>query len=109
MYINEDHDVTNAEDMKKALLSHGGVTGVRVAVLPAVEGQENVQQQQKIPGISKLNNFQYRDGHLLAWRAYGIGVEKRVVDKTTGTIAIISTRSAGSIGNLKVFKFYLLI
>lgn len=102
VYINEGHDVTNAEDMKKALLSHGGVTGVRVAVLPAVEGQETAQQQQKIPGISKLNNFQYRDGHLLAWRAYGIGIGKRVVDKITGTITIISRCSACSIGNLKV-------
>jgi len=93
VFINEGHDVTNAEDMKKALLSHGGVTGVRVAILLAVEEQEPAQQQQKIPGISKLNNFQYRDGHLLAWRAYGIGEGKRVVDKIKGTIAIISRRS----------------
>lgn len=93
VFINEGHDVTNAEDMKKALLSHGGVTGVRVAVLLAVEEQEPAQQQQKIPGISKLNNFQYREDHLLAWRAYGIGVGKRVVDKIKGTIAIISRRS----------------
>ena len=106
VYINEGHDVTNAEDMKTALLSHRGVTGVRVAILPAVEGQVNVQQQQKIPGISKLNNFQYRDGHLLAWRAYGIVIGKRVVDKITGTIAIINTRWASSIGNLKVIKLF---
>ena len=91
MYINEGHDVTNAEDMKTALLSHGGVTGVRVAVLAVVEGQEIAQQQQKFPGISKLNNFQSRDGHLLAWRAYGIGVGKRVVDKITGDVTIISS------------------
>ena len=91
LYINEGHDVTNAEDMKTALLSHGGVTGVRVAVLSVVEGQEIAQQQQKIPGVSKLNNFQYRDGHLLAWRAYGIGVGKRVVDKITGDVTIISS------------------
>ena len=70
------------------------------------EGQANVQQQQKIPGISKLNNFQYRDGHLLAWRAYGIGIGKRVVDKITGTIAIINTRWASYIGNLKVIKLF---
>lgn len=30
MYINEGHDVTNAEQMKAALLSYGGVEGVRV-------------------------------------------------------------------------------
>lgn len=109
VYINEGHDVTNAEDMKTALLSHGGVTGVRVAVLPAVEGQANIQQQQKIPGISKLNNFQFRDGHLLAWRAYGIGVGKCVVDKITGTIAIINTRWASSIKNLSLYIVLLLL
>ncbi|CAH3040101.1 unnamed protein product, partial [Pocillopora meandrina] len=30
MYVNEGNDVTNAHQMKDALLSHGGVKGVRV-------------------------------------------------------------------------------
>ena len=32
IYINEGHNVTKAEEMQEALLSHGGVNGVRVAV-----------------------------------------------------------------------------
>ena len=75
-------------------------------VQPAVEGQANVQQQQKNPRNQQTKQFQYRDGHLLAWRAYGIGIGKRVVDKGTGTIAIINTRWASSIGNLKVIKLF---
>ena len=33
IYLNEGHDVTTAERIRCALLSHGGVEGVRVAVL----------------------------------------------------------------------------
>ena len=68
--------------MKEALLSHGGIHGCRVAVLPILC---ETLQQQKIPGISKLNNFEFSDGKLVAWRAYSIGSGKRiVVDKVTG-------------------------
>lgn len=71
--------------MKEALLSHGGVNGVRVAVLPTI--QETPQHQGKIPGISKLNNFQYCGESLLAWRTYRIGVGKFfVLDKVKGTL-----------------------
>ena len=30
----------------------------------------------KITGISKLNNFRFDDGKLLAWRAYAVGSGK---------------------------------
>ena len=36
-FINEENDVTNAEQLKSALLSHGGIEGVRVAVMQRVE------------------------------------------------------------------------
>ena len=36
-FINEGNDVTNAEQLKSALLSHGGIEGVRVAVMQSVE------------------------------------------------------------------------
>ena len=70
-YINEGHDVTTAQQMKDAILSHGGVESVRVAV---VEGPiRETPEKRKIPGINKLNNFEFRDEGLLARRAYGIG------------------------------------
>ena len=36
IFINEGHDVTNATQLKDALVSHGGIDGVRVACLDAV-------------------------------------------------------------------------
>ena len=59
IYINEGHNVTKAEEMQEALLSHGGVSGVRVAVLHTVP---EIIQEQKFPGISKLHNFEFGDG-----------------------------------------------
>ena len=82
IYLNEGHDITTAERMRDALLSHGEVEGVRVAVLQSLN---ETTELQKIPGISKLNNFQYTNGTLEAWRAYGIGQGKNIMmDKVAG-------------------------
>lgn len=82
--IIEGHNVTTAAQMKEALLSHGGVSGIRVAVLPSID--EAPQLWQKIQGISKLSNFHFSDSNLLAWRGKGICVRKfLVLDKNTGT------------------------
>ena len=35
-FINEGHDVCTASDLKEALLSHGGLEGVRVASLDTI-------------------------------------------------------------------------
>lgn len=75
MFINEGNDVTNAQQMKDALLSHGGIEGVRVAVEDSLE--ESVSGElPKIAGISKLNNFRFTGGKLIAWRAYAVGSGK---------------------------------
>ncbi|CAH3158880.1 unnamed protein product [Pocillopora meandrina] len=68
-FINEGNDVTNAEQLKSALLSHGGIEGVREAV---------VDDNRKIIGINKLNNFEFKDEILVAWRAYGMGKGKEI-------------------------------
>ena len=78
MYINEGHDVTNAEQMKAALLSYGGVEGVRVATVERLEEHAVSNTQQKITGISKLNNFRFTNGKIVARRAYGIGSGKEI-------------------------------
>lgn len=72
-YINEGHNVTTSEEMKDALVSHGGIEGIRMAILPSIN---ETAELQKISGISKLNNFQFTEDSLLAWRAYGIGPGK---------------------------------
>ena len=56
LYINEGNDVTTAQQMQDALLSHGGIEGVRVAVADSVEDSAACDLH-KITGISKLNNF----------------------------------------------------
>lgn len=78
MYIDEGHDVTNAEQMKDALLSYGGVEGVRVTAVQRLDEHLASADQQKIPGISKLNNFRFPNGKLVARKAYGIGSGKEI-------------------------------
>ena len=51
IYINEGYNVTTAVEMKEALLSHGGVEGVRMTVLTTDATQE-IPPQQKIPGTA---------------------------------------------------------
>ncbi|KAK3717709.1 hypothetical protein QZH41_009787, partial [Actinostola sp. cb2023] len=77
MFVNEGHDVTNATEMKDALLSQGGIEVVRVTVVSRMVGS-SVDQLGKIPVISKLNNFEYKHGHIVAWRAYDIGIGKDI-------------------------------
>ena len=75
MFINEGNDVTNAEQMKDALLSHGGIEGVRVAVAESIE-ESLSGELPKIAGISKLNNFRFTGGKLTAWKGYAVGSGK---------------------------------
>lgn len=83
IYINSGHDVTSASQMRDALLSDGGIAGVRVAVLPTIS---DVAEQPKLPGINKLNYFEFGDGSAVSWRAYNIGTGKTVETNPAGTI-----------------------
>ena len=89
LYINEGHDVTTAQEMKAALLSHGGIAGVRVVALENISDCDLVGD--KIPAISSLNNFRFVKKKLQAWRAYGIGCGKVVKNAlTTGGVKLFS-------------------
>ena len=91
IYLKEGHDVTTTEEMREALLSHRGVEGVRLALLPSINQSVELQ---KIPGINKLNNFQFTDGSLQAWRAYGIGPGKNIAkEKVSGQCHLITNVS----------------
>ena len=71
-YINEGHDVCTANDMKIALISHGGLEGVRVVSMDTIA--ETQDTAQTIAGITKLNNFEFpTTGTVTCWRAYGVG------------------------------------
>ena len=70
-WVNEKHNVITAEDMKTALESHGGVKGVRAAVVQVDTNKEITAN--KIPGISLLNNFSFEGNGIRAWRAFSVG------------------------------------
>ena len=57
--------------------SHGGVSGVRVALVDTVI-DETVATQGKWKGISTLNNFSYSNNgkSVIVWRCYNVGKGK---------------------------------
>ena len=73
-YINEGHDVLTATGLRDAILSNGGVRGVRVALVDA--GGVKPIEPIKLDGVSTLNNFCYSDEGIQVWRAYKIGQGK---------------------------------
>ena len=77
IFINEGNDVTTAHQLKDALLSHGGIDGVRVVAMEAIE--DLLEDSRKIPTISKLNNFAFHGDSITAWRAYDVGKGKEIV------------------------------
>ena len=77
VFMNKGNDMTTVDEMKEALLSQGGLEGVQVVVVtPSLVYSE--QEQSKIPSVNKLNNFQYVNGSIYAWRAYGVGKGKTI-------------------------------
>ena len=49
-YANEGKNVITATDLEEAIISHGGVRGVRVAVLSNIEQQVTKTGQGKLDG-----------------------------------------------------------
>ena len=72
-FIDEGNDVSTTAQFKNALTSHGGVPGARVSL---IQGSFSDKLTVKLPGISKLNNFEFEDEGVRVWRAYGVGEGK---------------------------------
>ena len=83
IFINEGNDVTTANQLKDALLSHGGIEGVRVVSMETIE--DLVADSRKIPSISNLNNFAFDSDSITAWRTYGIGKGNEIVLEKTSS------------------------
>lgn len=77
-YINEGHDVETPEQFREAVLSHGGISGVRVALVDAVKCRISVEG--KWEGISALNNFLFdeKGDKVTTWKSYDIGQGKEI-------------------------------
>ena len=112
-FINEGHDVTNATQLRDALISHGGIEGVRVACSDAVTKTLPVRETAKILSISKLNNFELRDDRIKGWRAYSIGDGKEIkadispTGKTTviGFLHFVTTLTCFTKFTIKILFF----
>jgi len=76
-YIKEGHDVVSADDLKRAILSHGGVRGVRVTLIDSTK-QHPISLQSKLEGASNLNNFHYGEECLTVWKAFDVGEGKTI-------------------------------
>ena len=77
-HINEGHDVQNSSEFKVAILSNGGINGVRVVLVDAGTEGKCVIPQVKLPGVSFLNNFKYSEHGITVWKAYEVGHGKLI-------------------------------
>ena len=75
----------NATQLKDTLVSHGGIDGVRIMCLDAITMASPISQPAKIQNVSKLNNFEFTEGGIKAWRAYDIGRGKQIEADTLVT------------------------
>ncbi|CAB4024261.1 Transposon Tf2-6 poly [Paramuricea clavata] len=80
IFVNENHDVVSAEDMKVALEYHGGLKRCRAAVVE-VDSSQDLYEGNKIPDISLLYNFQYETSGIRVWKAYETGKGKLLTYK----------------------------
>ena len=76
-YVNEGHDVQNAQEFKTAMLSNGGVIRVRVAVVDVAIPTWGPPQV-KLDGVSMLNNFEFSSEVVTVWRAFDAGQGKQI-------------------------------
>lgn len=73
-HLNEGNDVENGEEMKSAMESSGGVTGVHVSLCESSPSVSSV----KLDGVSTISNVEYSGETLRIWKAYGIGEGKEL-------------------------------
>ena len=76
-YLNSGHDISNAEDMKLAMESNGGVRGVATILC----GPLTIPKTEHFPkweGVSLINDIQFKAEEMKVWRAYDVGDGKDV-------------------------------
>ena len=76
-YGKEGHDVSNAQEFKTAILSYGGVTGVRVTVVDAAVVACELPQV-KLDGVGILINFEFFGDTVKVWRAFNVGQGRKI-------------------------------
>ena len=74
-FINKDHDVQTAHDMKAALDLYSGVKGCYVAVYVVKNSYQNMVKH-FFPSIQAFNNFKFDSNGLRVSKAYEVGQGK---------------------------------
>ena len=69
--------MVTAEDFQYAMLSHGGVRGVRESFIH-MSIMRPTSLRGKLEGVSSLNNVHLGDRDLTAWLAFDVGKGKKV-------------------------------
>ncbi|XP_068671448.1 uncharacterized protein [Montipora foliosa] len=78
-YVAENNDIQTAQDVKNALESPPSITGTRVAVCTVDPSQMSTKvASNKIPNITKYNNFSFKRDIITVWQAYGIGAGQKI-------------------------------
>ena len=75
----ENNDIQTSQDVKNALESPPSITGTRVAVCTVDPSQMSANvASNKIPNITKFNNFSFERDSITVWQAYGIGAGQKI-------------------------------
>lgn len=75
-FLNEGNDICTASDLKSAIDSYGGVKGCNAIIVEIKGSKVSKATLPRIPEVSYLHNFEYKDEGLTVWKAYGIGKGK---------------------------------
>ncbi|CAC5359044.1 unnamed protein product [Mytilus coruscus] len=76
-FADEGNDILGPCDMKTALDCYGGLRGTYSSVISVSFKQETLAKKAvKIPGISYMNNFEFKEDGIYAKRAYNVGTGK---------------------------------
>ncbi|CAF4596915.1 unnamed protein product, partial [Didymodactylos carnosus] len=78
-YLNEENDVTTAEQFVNASRSYGGVKNVSVVECRLSPIDEKIKF--KLPGITSFNNFELDASSIRVHRAWQIGDSKKLLKK----------------------------
>ncbi|CAC5370909.1 unnamed protein product [Mytilus coruscus] len=76
-FADEGNDILGPCDMKTALDCYGGLRGTYSSVISVSFKQETLAKKAvKIPGISYMNNFEFKEDGIYAKRAYNVDTGK---------------------------------
>ncbi|XP_062575515.1 uncharacterized protein LOC134237441 [Saccostrea cucullata] len=96
-YANEGNDVENADQLKKALESHGGVKNTFITLIDiSTENHPVLSGTIRNFKISQMNNFVFEEEGIRVFRAYGIGpghlIPKSTLEKISQNLAFDETK-----------------